>query len=172
MSESNLLRFVAFAVGQGLKQQTIKPYLSAIRHLQVSCGGGDPRAVAMPQLELALRGAKREQAGQRVRPRLPITPVVLLKMRDVWQRSVSVQNSVMLWAACCLGFFGFLRAGEFTAPEDGHFDAGGHLSFKDISTNEKTPPQTMAVRIKQSKTDQFRVGVSIFLSKTRGVRHK
>ena len=166
MSESNLLRFVAFAVGQGLKQQTIKSYLSAIRHLQVSCGGGDPRAVAMPQLELALRGAKREQAGQRVRPRLPITPVVLLKMRDVWQRSVSVQNSVMLWAACCLGFFGFLRAGEFTAPEDGHFDAGGHLSFKDISTDEKTPPQTLAVRIKQSKTDQFRVGVSIFLSKT------
>ncbi len=44
LPEQGLINFVAFAVNQGLKYQTIKSYLSAARHLQISCGGGgDPR---------------------------------------------------------------------------------------------------------------------------------
>ena len=50
------MNFVAAMVNQGLKQQTINGYLSAVRHLQIECGGGDPRVENMPLLELALRG--------------------------------------------------------------------------------------------------------------------
>ena len=70
------MSFVAVMVNQSLKQQTIKGYLSAGRHLQIECGGGDPRVENMPLSELALRGAKREQAGGPARTRLPITPAV------------------------------------------------------------------------------------------------
>lgn len=166
VTEQKLLLFVAFAVKEGLKQQTIRSYLSAVRHLQVSCGGGDPRANDMPQLALALRGAKREQAGAPKQCRLPITPAILLKMRAVWQKSAKSWNHIMLWAACCVGFFGFLRAGEFTAPEDAQFDPKAHLSFSDVAVDNPDSPRLVSLRIKQSKTDQFRTGVTIYLGST------
>ena len=72
----------------------------------------------------------------------------------------------MLWAACCLGFFGFLRSGELTAPEDGKFDPSQHLSYADIAIDDNLNPRRLSVTIKQSKTDPFRQGVTIFLGRT------
>ena len=69
----------------------------------------------------------------------------------------------MLWAACCVGFFGFLRSGELTAPECGEFDPGQHLSYADIAVDNRSDPRAVSVRIKQSKTDPFRQEVTIFL---------
>jgi hypothetical protein len=76
------MNFAAAMVNQGLFQQTIKGYLSAMRHLQIECGGGNPRVENMPLLELALWGAKREQAGMPTRARLPITE----KLRRSWNQ--------------------------------------------------------------------------------------
>ena len=73
---------------------------------------------------------------------------------------------MMLWAACCLGFFGFLRSGELTAPENGKFDPGQHLSYADIAIDDDSSPRRLSVTIKQSKTDPFRRGVTIFLGRT------
>ena len=160
------MNFVAYAFSQGLKYQTIKCYLSAIRHLQVSCGGGDPKVGGMPQLELALRGTRKEQSGQAKQTRLPITPSVLLRMRQVWDRDGASWDHIMLWAACCLGFFGFLHSGELTAAEDGEFDPKQHLSFRDIAVDNPADPSVLSVRIKQSKTDPFRQGVTIFVGRT------
>ena len=120
---------------------------------------------SMPLLVLALRGTKREQAGVEKRTRLPITPVILEQLRRVWNQDPN-QDYVMLWAVCCVGFFGFLRSGEMTAPEVGEFDAGQHLSVADITVDDVENPQSVAVRIKQSKTDPFRQGASIVLSRT------
>jgi hypothetical protein len=166
VTEQKLVNFVAFAVNHGLKHQTIKCYLSAIRHLQIECGGGDPRVDSMPLLVLALRGTKREQAGIGTRTHLPITPVILEKLRRIWNQDPANPDHVMLWAACCVGFFDFLRSGEMTAPEVGEFDPQQHLTVKDISPDSIENPTTISVRIKQSKTDPFRQGVSIFLNRT------
>ena len=160
------MSFVAVMVNQGLKQQTIKGYLSAGRHLQIECGGGDPRVENMPLLELALRGAKREQAGVPTRTRLPITPAVLEKLRSSWNRDPTNQRHVMLWAACCVAFFGFLRSGELTVAEPAGFDPGQHLTMGDVSVDNTEKPTCVALRIKQSKTDLFRRGVSIHLHQT------
>ena len=40
--------FVAFGVNQGLKHQTVKCYLSAVRHIQISSRGRYPRVESMP----------------------------------------------------------------------------------------------------------------------------
>lgn len=166
VTEHSLIHFVAFVVNQGLKHQTIKSYITAVRHLQVVGGGGDPKIGDMAQLALALRGTRKEQLGLPKRPRLPITPSVLLRMRSVWDCQATDWDHIMLWAACCLGFFGFLRSGEFTVPDDGSFDPAQHLSFSDIAADNPANPRMLSIRIKQSKTDPFRMGVSIFVSRT------
>ena len=116
----------------------------------------------MPLLELTLRGAKRQQAGTQGRTHLPMTPAVLEKLN----RDPSNLDHIMLWAACCLGFFGFLRSSEMSAPEVGEFYPRQHLTVQDITVDDKQNPKALSVRIKQFKTDPFRHGVSIYLCKT------
>lgn len=71
-----------------------------------------------------------------------------------------------IWAACCLGFFGFLRAGEFTIPSLEEYDETTHLSLADIALDSHSAPTLLRVHIKSSKTDPFRKGVDLFLGRT------
>ena len=72
----------------------------------------------------------------------------------------------MLWAACCLAFFGFLCVSEFTIPSHNDYDPSLHLSLQDISMDNRDNPNVLRIRIKQSKTDPFRQGVQIYLGAT------
>lgn len=166
VTEQKLLNFVALMANQRLRHQTMKSYLSTVRHLQIECGCGDPRVESMPRLELILRGVKREQAGVEKRTRLPITPLVLERLHRVWSQDSSDLDAIMMWAVCCVGFVGFLRSGEMTSPDSGPFDPSQHLSFNDVSIDNVDNPQSISLRIKQSKTDPFRQGATIHLSKT------
>ena len=74
-------------------------------------------------------------------------------------------HNIMMWAACCLAFFGFLRCSEFTAPSIAEYDPQMHLSVNDLAVDDKANPQLLRVIIKQSKTDPFCQGVTSFLGK-------
>ena len=73
-------------------------------------------------------------------------------------------ESTMLWAACCMGFFGFLRCGEFMLQDAARFDATVHLTAPDIAVDNPTNPSLLAITIKKSKTDQFCNGTTIYFS--------
>ena len=122
----------------------------------------------MPHLEYTMRGIKRVQAQNPVegRVRLPITPDIMRKMRRAWSPTASLPDTKMLWATCCVTFFGFLRVGELTLPDDGSYDPGVHLSFADIAVDDSGSLSFVRVSIKQSKTDPFRKGVNLFLGRT------
>ena len=75
-------------------------------------------------------------------------------------------DGAMIWAACCVGFFGFLRAGEFTTPSREAYDASVHLSLSDVALDCHTAPSVLRLRIKASKTDPFRMGIDIFMGRT------
>ena len=88
VSEKHLCSFVSLLADQGLKYRTAKVYLSAIRHLQISAAQPDPFAGApMARLEYVLRGIKKREVekGAGPRERLPITPPLLLRMKEVWE---------------------------------------------------------------------------------------
>ena len=73
----------------------------------------------------------------------------------------------MLWAAVCTCyFFIFLGSGEVVVPSDSDYDSSTHLSFGDVRVDSVDFPQYVEVRIKASKTDPFRQGVSVFLGWT------
>lgn len=168
-SEHQLCLYVAHLAGGGLQHSSIKGYLSAVRRLQVVCGMGDPFAASWPLLECTLKGVKREQAKRAVtrpQPRLPITPAILRLLRQYWEQEQHNPDCIMLWAACCTCFFGFLRSGEITVPSAKEYDAGCHLSEGDVTLDSNTAPSAVQVRVKASKTDPFRKGVSVYLGKT------
>ena len=168
LSEATLCQFVTELANSSLKHQSIKCYLSGIRLLQISAGLDDPFTHTMPRLKLVLRGVKRHQAecGTNSRRRLPITPSILCSIHSYWLSSNTGHDVPMLWAACCLCFFGFLRSGEICTPSDSSYDPSCHLSPGDISSNDPSNPSVLRVNIKQSKTDPFRHGVYIIVGAT------
>lgn len=168
-SESVLCYFTACLGQQGISHNTIKTYLSGIRQIQISHGFSDPKMDHMPRLRQILKGVKVEagKAGKPARSRLPITPSILRKMKAVWfRRGIDDYNSVMLWAASVTTFFSFCRSGEVTVPKEDSYDAGSHLSYSDIAVNDAKAPSIISLKIKQSKTDQERVGTRVVIGKT------
>ena len=167
-SESVLIYFVSQLVKEGLRHRTIKVYLAAVRHLHIAEGRDDPFQAPMNRLHYTLMGVKREEAqrGKKSRERLPITPDILRQIKTVWEGRARDPDIVMLWAAVCLGFFGFLRAGEMTVPSDAGYDQSVHLNRSDIAVDDPRNPAVLRVTIKQSKTDPFRRGIDIHLGKT------
>ena len=160
--------FVGHLAQQGLSHASIKVCLSAIRNLHVSSGLHEEFAKQLtPRLELVLKGIKKEKAKAAPLPtRMPITIDIMVKIKAALLRCPSKYDNVLLWAACCLAFFGFLRCGEFTVPSQNEYDPTAHLSLEDIAVDSKSAPTVIQVNIKQSKTDPFRQGVQLYLGKT------
>ena len=73
-------------------------------------------------------------------------------------------DHVMFWAACCLAFFGFLRCLEFTVTSAG-FQSDVLLTPRDILVDKKPFPDSLVVKLKKSKTDQFKRGFSVVLAR-------
>ena len=74
--------------------------------------------------------------------------------------------TAMMWAACCVAFFGFLQCSEFTSPNVSQYDPTVHLSFSDLAVDNRSAPSLVQITIKESKTDPFRRGVQVCLGKT------
>ena len=89
---------LAFLANGNLKHSTLKVYLSAARNLQISAGLPDPfKGVAFPQLQQTGEAEK----GGAMKQRLPITPVLLKKLWEVWSSKKEEQDSVLRTPRCC-----------------------------------------------------------------------
>lgn len=165
VEESVLCRFVAFLSLVPLSHQSIRSYLSAVRHMQIMSGLPDPVFSSFPRLDYALKGVRRDALPRKRANRLPITPDLLRKISIAWRQQSPDWDRIMLWAAFCLGFFGFMRAGEFTCPSHEAFTPH-MLSRADVSVDSHSTPTHLAVHLRQSKTDQFGAGVTLQLGTT------
>ena len=73
---------------------------------------------------------------------------------------------MILWAACCLRVFGFLRAGEFMV--NSVFHPSTHMTVSDLQADSLVNPTCFKVHIKYTKTDPFRMGCDIYLGRGKG----
>lgn len=143
VSEETLCHFVAFLGRDGLKHRTIKSYLSAIRFAQIHQALGNPfKQDTMPLLEYVLTGTE-ARAATRPDPCLPITIQVLRCLKGIWIVPNPHPDSTMLWAAASTGFFGFLRASEFTVPAPLQYDPSAHLSLRDLAVDSHSAPSVV-----------------------------
>ena len=154
-TEITLLYFVGH-LSQSVSYATVKTYLASVSYLhvifQVPFNMG-----TMQLLEKCLKGLKCLK-GEKTRDRRPITFKELAclhcALRPQFTDSI---DSVMLWAAFTLAFFGFLRCSEFTCNSP--FDPEYHLSRTGIIFYPNIlNAEHFDVIIKRSKTDPFRRG--------------
>ena len=162
-NEELLMKFVAY-LAQSIKHSSIKCYLAAVRHLHIRMGY-KLDLTKFVRLQLVCRGVKRSQ-GDHPRVRLPIT----IHHLHLFYALLAVPytqhfDSLMVWAAMTLAFFGFLRLGELTC--NSKFSPEIHLAPRDVRFfPHQGNPDFMTLGIKASKTDPFRSGHTITIGKT------
>ena len=148
---------------------TLKTYLSAIRQWAIGQNEPDFSATPMPRLRQIMKGVGvvRGKEGRAVKRKRPITPEILGRIHAVRSDSqFHCSDWEMFWAACCVAFFGFLRAGELTVPSIQQYDASYHLNLADVTANHPSQPTVIHLKIKASKTDPFRKGITVVLGAT------
>ena len=165
LTELTLCRFVAFLVHEGLSYSSIRLYLCALRHRQLLDGGNDPALHSLHRLHYVLRGCHRSLPLATRPRRLPITPSILRLLHHCWSNLAQNYDIVCMWAACCIGFFGFLRSGEFTCKSWAAYDPG-MLSLRDVAIDNRLKPSVLHLTLRQSKTDVFGAGVTLHLGRT------
>ena len=166
-SESTLLLFVTHLASLKLSHSTIKVYLSRVHSLHVAQGHHDSfNKCLTPRLYQVIKDIQKDNVIIHA-PRIPrpITIEIMKGIKEVLLQNPHDYNNIMMWAACCLAFFGFLHSSEFTTLTSTEFNLDSHLSAKDVAMDNKLTQRLIRVRIKQ-KMDPFRQGVTLFLGKT------
>ena len=161
IDEDILINF-SVCMARSVTHSSIKNYLLAIKHYH-SSDGYQLNLSTFFCLQLILRGIKRSQ-GDNSKTWRPIT----LQILNLFYHLLNVKytnnkDSLMVWVAMTLAFFGFLPIGELTC--DSHFNPECHLSFSGLVFMPKSSPRYMLVQLKVSKTDPFRKGQTIVIGK-------
>ena len=164
LCEHTVCQFAA-VLSESVGWGTIRSYISALRYYQIRAGFPDPSVASYPKLCYVLKAIHKKSPVHSRNKRLPITPDILRKMYSVWSQGPLTFDKVMLWAACCLGFFGFMRAGEFTCNSP-HRQLEDVLSVSDVAVDSRSNPQMLRLHLRHSKTDPFSAGVHIYLGRT------
>lgn len=166
LSEDSTCLFVVFLAKQGLSSQTVTSYLAALRFTQIALGLGTPPTSQWTRLHYTVRGIKRLHPGSSRKTRLPVTPDILMGLCRTWSAGhiESPYDARLLWAACCLGYFGFLRAGEFTVTNSS--SAASIIQISDVAVDSLSSPSILRVFLKRAKSDPFGKGIEIYLGKT------
>ena len=152
---------------QSVSAGTVRSYLSAIRFYQIRAGLKDPSLDPPPRLPYVLKGIQQSQRSQSYtrHKRLPITPELLMKIHSSWSQSPLTYDKIMLRATFSMGFFGFLRLGEFThSPSQSQSECT--LMTGDVSIDSRDNPQVLTVHLRRSKTDPYGSGTHIHMGRT------
>jgi len=151
-SEQTLMLFVP-KLASRIQPQSIPVYLSAILALHIAHGCPNPLDDAL-QLCQTVRGINRLH-GITAKQKLAITIKLLCDMKQFI--SLSSHDDYVKWSAMVTAHFFLLRCGEFTVLHPKDFCPDQHLTLADVQS--RTSPdgtEFIALRLKTSKTDQFR----------------
>ena len=140
-----------------MQHATIRLYIAAVQAEQMSRGLEDPLKDTQ-QLSWLLRGVQRQS---KTRTRLPINPKLQQQLIEsiLNNRHLSKYDRYLYATTISIAYFKCLRAGEVSYPSTHSFHPKQHLTIKDIIIHQNT----VELRLKSSKTDQFRRGATIII---------
>jgi hypothetical protein len=150
--------YVAHLCERGIKHNSVKVYLAAVRSLHIELGYDNPLS-GCQRLTRAVKAIS--ITSEAPKQKLPITLDILFKIEETMNDNF---DSNVLWAAMTLAHFGCLRAGELTVPSVMSFDPLIHLSVGDVNFSQLDPNTPyMSVFIKRSKTDKSNKGFNVYI---------
>ena len=141
--ERVLCLFVANLSHQGLAHQSIITYWSGVRNFAIAIGTVPEKRDQMPRLQLVLRGVARNSShrnGWSIR--LHITGSIMHCLAGV--RSIQEFESYLMWAVTSVGYFGFMRVGEFTAVDS----APPNILMSEVAINSRSAPSAIRIRLR------------------------
>ena len=146
VEQKTICLFIAW-LARRLKYNSIKQYLNIIRIIHQENNYPNPLE-SNYHVNMTLRGVRRT-LGDTVCPKIPITPMLLLYIKE--RLDLSTPHHAAVWAGALLMFYGLLRKSNVFSPPGGH-TPDIHLSRKDLIFNESG----LTLVIRWSKTNQFR----------------
>ena len=155
-----LCSFAAYLGDQGLSSQTIRSSLVGVRNMQTSLGLLDSRDQSslsiLHRVQARIKHANLGNGTAMVK--LPVTPHLQRQMQQHLE-ATRHNERVVIWAVCCMAFFGCFRRGgrqgELLLESSAGFDQHRHLVWRDVAIDSQANPWIFCIHLKQSKTDQF-----------------
>ena len=159
-----LASWIAELSTKRVKAQTVKKYLTALRSAHVDMGYDGLAVFHHPQLQRIIADMRRLRGKPDTKERCPITKDVLLRLLPLFD--CATRGGMTMYAAFCLAFAGFLRAGEFTySAHDWEHEEEFHkwfLTRRSVSFHD----DYIELSLPASKTDPFRQGVTLTIAAT------
>ena len=121
------------------------------------------RTIVPPTTEESSGG--HQSRGRPSKQRLPITAHMLRQIKGALE-AMAHEEEAVLWAVCCVAFFGFFRLGELLLDAQTSFNTQIHLAWGDVAVDNQQNPKMVRLHLKQSKTDQLGRGAHVVLGKT------
>ena len=147
----NLCRYAAY-LARRLSYSSTRQYLNIIRLMHLECGFPNPLENNW-FLDSFLKGVAKMK-GTKVKQKLPITPDLLLKIRQLLNLKSSTDAT--FWAVCLILFFSLLRKSNVLLQSESLFDDRKHLRRLDISLNPLGWRHGFILTIRWTKTLQQR----------------
>lgn len=147
VNNATLCRYAAY-LSNRLKFNSIKKYLNILRVMHLEAGLQNP-VQNNYVLNSLLKGVQRVHGSMPAR-KFPITLDILGKIKCILD--MNQPFDIVFWAACLVAFYGLLRKSNLLPSSQAAFDPAVHLCRGDLHK----APQGLAIRIKWSKTVQFK----------------
>ena len=149
-TEYTFLLFTAYLGQRKLAFSTIRVYLSAVRSLHIAARMHQTFSSQLtPRVQQVVRGIRKAQALEKpTQLRLPVTIDIMLKIKAILSSDPHKYHNIMMWAACCIAFFGFLHCSGFTSPSHDSYDPDANLSYDDVAVDNRTCPTLLTLKLK------------------------
>ena len=169
-SEYTLVLFVTRFTNQQLFHGTIQVYLSPVRILHITKKEYHTFiACVTPWLDQVLKGIQKTHALTHsskewhliIFPNLEWIHPLLSNQTDNYY-------NLMIWVTYCTAYFGLVRVSKFFASSPNHISSYyfTDLLLSYLAIDSPIVPHIIRIILKQSKTDQYRLGTHIYLGRT------
>ena len=158
-TELVLLRYIAY-MSDNLKGSSLNVYISAIKSLHI-LNGHDCTSLSSPRIQLALKGISDNDP-----PICQKEPISFHMLQTILPLLPGDYDTLVVWSAMTLAFFGCLRAGEITIPSRHSPEWDFIVRLSDVQFYSLPNNEYMKVSIKRTKTKPHGIVVTVGCSQS------